>query len=122
MTFDATVNPVAYEGGELVFIDTEYDTWNMQTMLISDRGKDGVGKSSIPGQFLRSANKFVYVKWPIAKKNKLLLPVGWIVFGTRRAIRELVGKRKKTNIKRVFDGADQRRKLYSQLHLYEAED
>ena len=29
MTFDATVNPVTYEGGELVFIDTEYDTWNM---------------------------------------------------------------------------------------------
>lgn len=29
MTFDATVNPVAYEGGEAVFIDTELDTWNM---------------------------------------------------------------------------------------------
>lgn len=29
MTFDATVNPVRYEGGEPVFIDTEYDTWNM---------------------------------------------------------------------------------------------
>ena len=29
MTFDATVNPVAYEGGEAVFIDTEEDTWNM---------------------------------------------------------------------------------------------
>ena len=29
MTFDATVNPVAYEGGVPVFIDTEYDTWNM---------------------------------------------------------------------------------------------
>ena len=29
MTFDATVNPVAYEGGEPVFIDTERDTWNM---------------------------------------------------------------------------------------------
>lgn len=29
MTFNATVNPVAYEGGEAVFIDTEYDTWNM---------------------------------------------------------------------------------------------
>ncbi len=29
MTFDATVNPVVYEGGEAVFIDTEYDTWNM---------------------------------------------------------------------------------------------
>ncbi len=29
MTFAATINPVAYEGGEAIFIDTEYDTWNM---------------------------------------------------------------------------------------------
>ena len=29
MTFAATVNPIAYEGGEAVFIDSEYDTWNM---------------------------------------------------------------------------------------------
>ena len=29
MTFSATVNPVVYEGGVPVFIDTEYDTWNM---------------------------------------------------------------------------------------------
>ena len=29
MTFDATVNPVVYEDGIPVFIDTEYDTWNM---------------------------------------------------------------------------------------------
>ena len=29
MTFDATVNPVGYEGGVPVFIDTEYETWNM---------------------------------------------------------------------------------------------
>ena len=29
MTFDATVNPAVYEGGIPVFIDSEYDTWNM---------------------------------------------------------------------------------------------
>lgn len=29
MTFDATVNPICYEGGIPVFIDTERDTWNM---------------------------------------------------------------------------------------------
>jgi len=29
MTFDASINPVAYEDGDAVFIDTEYDTWNM---------------------------------------------------------------------------------------------
>ena len=28
-TFDATVNPICYEGGIPVFIDTEYETWNM---------------------------------------------------------------------------------------------
>ena len=35
MTFDATVNPVAYEGGEAVFIDTERDTWNMDPLSLS---------------------------------------------------------------------------------------
>jgi len=34
MTFCATVNPVAYEGGEPVFIDTEYDTWNMDPVAL----------------------------------------------------------------------------------------
>ena len=29
MTFDASINPIAYEDGEAVFIDTEPDTWNM---------------------------------------------------------------------------------------------
>lgn len=29
VTFDASINPVAYEDGEAVFIDTEYETWNM---------------------------------------------------------------------------------------------
>ena len=29
MTFAATLNPVLYEKGNPIFIDTEYDTWNM---------------------------------------------------------------------------------------------
>ncbi len=34
MTFDATVNPIVYEGGIPVFIDTEYDTWNMDPVAL----------------------------------------------------------------------------------------
>lgn len=34
MTFDATVNPIVYEGGTPVFIDTEYDTWNMDPVSL----------------------------------------------------------------------------------------
>lgn len=34
MTFDATVNPICYEGGIPVIIDTEYDTWNMDPIAL----------------------------------------------------------------------------------------
>ena len=34
MTFAATVNPVVYEGGIPVFIDTERDTWNMDPVVL----------------------------------------------------------------------------------------
>ncbi|MEG1894546.1 MAG: aminotransferase class I/II-fold pyridoxal phosphate-dependent enzyme, partial [Clostridia bacterium] len=29
LTFSATVNPVSYEGGRQVFIDSETDTWTL---------------------------------------------------------------------------------------------
>jgi len=35
-TFDASINPVAYEDGEAVFIDTEYDTWNMSPEALAN--------------------------------------------------------------------------------------
>ena len=34
MTFSASVNPVVYEGGRPIFIDTEYDTWNMDPVAL----------------------------------------------------------------------------------------
>ena len=34
MTFDATVNPVSFESGELIFIDTETDSWNMDPVAL----------------------------------------------------------------------------------------
>lgn len=34
MTFSATLNPVVYEGGIPVFIDTDYDSWNMDPIAL----------------------------------------------------------------------------------------
>ena len=34
VTFDASINPVAYEDGEAIFIDTEVDTWNMDPVAL----------------------------------------------------------------------------------------
>ena len=34
MTFSASVNPVLYEGGEQIFIDSERETWNMDPVAL----------------------------------------------------------------------------------------
>lgn len=34
MTFAATVNPIVYEGGVPIFIDSEYETWNMDPVAL----------------------------------------------------------------------------------------
>lgn len=34
LTFSASINPILYEGGIPVFIDTEYDTWNMDPVAL----------------------------------------------------------------------------------------
>lgn len=36
MTFSATVNPVSYEGGVQVFVDSERDTWNMDPVALEN--------------------------------------------------------------------------------------
>lgn len=36
LTFAATCNPVTYEGGRLVFIDSEKDTWNMSPEALEE--------------------------------------------------------------------------------------
>lgn len=36
LTFAATCNPVTYEGGKLVFIDSEKDTWNMSPEALEE--------------------------------------------------------------------------------------
>lgn len=34
LTFGASINPILYEGGVPVFVDTEYDTWNMDPVAL----------------------------------------------------------------------------------------
>ena len=34
VTFEVSINPIAYEDGKAVFIDTERDTWNMDPVAL----------------------------------------------------------------------------------------
>jgi dTDP-4-amino-4,6-dideoxygalactose transaminase len=50
-TFCGTTNPVSYQGAELVFIDSELDTWNMCPLALKnalEHYKDGSVKAIMP--------------------------------------------------------------------------
>lgn len=90
-----------------------------QSYIISSRGKEGVKKKGMLGQAVKSMNNVVFLRWPAAKKAKVLLPAGWIFFGGRHAIRIMRGKRRPVHVKKMIAGAAKRKEIYSRLGLYE---
>ena len=47
-TFSASVNPILYEGGNPVFVDSENDTWNMCPILLKKCIKDRISLGKKP--------------------------------------------------------------------------
>lgn len=90
-----------------------------ETMIISSRGKNGVGHSSMLRQFVISINQIIYEKWPASNKCKLLVPFGWVLYGGRFGLRVIIGKRDTPNVSKTISGARERRELYKEFHLYE---
>ena len=45
MTFSASANPIVYQDGTPVFVDSERDTWNMDPNLLEDAIKDRIAKT-----------------------------------------------------------------------------
>lgn len=48
LTFSATVNPVLYEGGTPVFVDSDPATWNMDPVLLAEALEDSVRRGRKP--------------------------------------------------------------------------
>ncbi|MBQ9977534.1 MAG: nucleotidyltransferase family protein [Clostridia bacterium] len=92
-----------------------------QSLAISDRGKDGIGKSAHL-QFIKSLNSAAKVQFPFIKRHKILHPFGFIALGTRRCFRVLKGTRKMPELKGAIKGANIRKEIYSQFRLFEGED
>ena len=45
MTFSASANPIVYQGGVPVFVDSERDSWNMDPNLLEEAIKDRIAKT-----------------------------------------------------------------------------
>ncbi len=48
ITFSASANPIAYQGANPVFIDSEADTWNMDPQLLKKALLEAKGKGQLP--------------------------------------------------------------------------
>lgn len=91
----------------------------MQSSLISSRNEIDVDKSKgMFGQYFRSKVEMVGIRWPAARRHKILLPAGFVYFGAARLIGILTGKRKRQFSHEIVDGAATRKKLYSSLEFY----
>lgn len=90
-------------------------------MFISNRGKDGVRHGRIV-QMILTVNQIVYTHWPICKKCRILLPFGWLYWGTVRACRVALGKRKPMHLAKAFRESQPRKELYKRLRLFEKEE
>ena len=96
-------------------------TKSIESMLIS-RGKENLSESGMRSHMVKHVNELIYRRWPSSQKNKMLLLVGWMYFGGRRIWREMTGKIRKTNIKKVINSAEKRSELYRQLSLFKSEE
>ena len=48
LTFSASANPIAYLGAKPVFIDSNYETWNMSPQLLADELRDCAERNKLP--------------------------------------------------------------------------
>lgn len=92
-----------------------------ESYLISNRGKDGVGKYSFLRQMILSLNEIVYTHISGARKFPIILPLGWIFYGGRYLIRMIRGQRPRLHPEETLEGAAARRKIYRQFRLFEEE-
>lgn len=93
-----------------------------EVLLLSNRGKDGVGKHRLLWQVTVSMNKMVCNYIPAAKKFPILLPLGWVFYGGRYWICMMKGQRPKIHLRGILMGVSSRIEIYRQFHLFEREE
>ncbi len=104
-----------FEGGNL---GQKSDNRAHEALLLSSEKPD----NSYIKNLFESANRIVYKNWGFCRKVKILLPVGWLFFGIRYALRSLKGERPHIDLKEIKEEAVKRKDLYSRLRIFIKED
>ena len=67
-TFSASANPIVYQGARPIFVDSEYDTWNMSPEYLDDAIRDRISKGRKPKAII-----LVHLYGMPAKMNEILM-------------------------------------------------
>lgn len=89
-----------------------------QGKMITDRGSRAVGERGALSQISKTIMEQAFFEWPLCKKHKILLPAGWVYISVRHIVRILHGERPKMHIIRMISGAQKRRMIYREFHLF----
>ena len=92
-----------------------------ELMLLSTNGKHSAKKVGMAQQYILSVNRIVSNHWPVCKVCPVFYPFGWLYYGGRRALRILLGRRELPNLAVLLSGAKERRTVYNELNLFQAE-
>jgi dTDP-4-amino-4,6-dideoxygalactose transaminase len=83
ITFSASANPIAYQGANPVFIDSESETWNMDPLLLKTALLEAKGKGQLP---------------------KAIIPVH--LYGMPAKMHEIISVAKEYNVPVIEDAAE----------------
>ena len=87
--------------------------------LFTERKALGQKGQSLLKGYIARMNKISFKHWPITEKYRILLPFCWVYIPLRYMMRSKRGLRPKKEISYIVSAAEQRRRLYSALELYE---
>lgn len=92
-----------------------------QAKLMTNKGKGTVDDTSLLRQFIHTMNEKARKGFAPCEKCGILLPIGWLVVGTRHTFRIAEGKRPKIKIGEMISGANDRKEIYKQFALFREE-
>ncbi len=107
-----------FEGGNL---GQKSDDRSHEAMIMPKYGDEEHKGKNNSKRFISYVNQSVKNNWKSAEKNKFLLPVGWVYFGGRYVFRSLKSERPKIKVNSFISEANERKKIFDQLKLFEKE-
>ncbi len=90
-----------------------------QAKLITTRGSATVDGSGMTSHLFGSLTEKAYKIMPACKRFKILLPMGWTTVGINHFRKIIKGSRPEVHVCRMISGAEERKEIYQQFHLFQ---